>query len=108
MESGVLIQHVNLWKNLLTSANIILVNLVDYFHHALGPLDRLTLGIPDAGVRLGVLGLLMAPQEGGVPAGDGLVGGVGNGAALALLFLTGTQTAFGQHNLETNITHTES
>lgn len=44
----------------------------------------------------------------GVPAGDGLVSGVGNGAALALLFLTGTQTAFGPHNLETNIAHTES
>lgn len=35
-----------------------------------------------------------------LPAGDGLVSGVWNGAALALLFLTGTQTAFGPHNLE--------
>lgn len=42
-----------------------------------------------------------------LPAGDGLGSGVWNGAALALLFLTGTQTAFGPHNLETN-THTHT
>lgn len=46
--------------------------------------------------------------HGEVPGGDGLVSGVWSGAALALLFLAGTQTAFGPHNLETNTTHTES
>lgn len=44
--------------------NIVQVNRVDYFHHTLGCLYRLTLGIPDADVRLGASGLLMAPRWG--------------------------------------------
>lgn len=43
-----------------TWAQAIQVNRVDYLHHALRRLSRLTLGIPDTGVRLGALGLLMA------------------------------------------------
>lgn len=42
----------------------------------------------------------MAPQWSGCWRGSGKL--VWIDAALALLFLTGTQTAFGQHNLETD------
>lgn len=40
----------------------------------------------------------MAPRWSCCRRGSGKL--AGNGVALALLFLTGTQAAFGQHNLE--------
>lgn len=100
-------KHVHLSKTILTSGNVTHVNRVDDFRGRFrGLFTDLRWEFP----------MLMSGWEcwgcswlhSGVPVGDGLVSGVWNGAALALLFLTGTQTTFGPHNLETNITHTES